>query len=75
MDIVTSVGSKLVELVVDPIMRQARYVILYKCNFIKLSKDLKDLEAARERVSIPLKKQSQMAKKLKMTSKLAGRSE
>ena len=50
MDIVTSIGSKLVELAVDLIMRQARYVLPYKCNFMKLSKDLKDLEAARERV-------------------------
>jgi len=53
MDIVTSVGSKLFELdvdPVDPIMRQARYALFYKCNFMKLPKDLKDLEAARERV-------------------------
>jgi len=30
MDIVASVGSKLVELVVDPSPRQAKYVLLYK---------------------------------------------
>jgi len=48
LDIVTSVGSKLVELSVDPILRHVRYEPLYKCNFMKLSTYLKDLDAAGE---------------------------
>ncbi|XP_024636182.2 probable disease resistance protein At4g27220 [Medicago truncatula] len=51
MEILTSVGSKLVEFTVEPVLRQARYVLFYKCNLNKLSKDLKDLEAARQRVN------------------------
>ncbi|WJX17436.1 hypothetical protein P8452_07354 [Trifolium repens] len=51
MEILTSIVGKVVDYTLVPIGRQVSYLIFYKGNFKMLADHVKDLQAARERVS------------------------
>ncbi|KAI5397454.1 uncharacterized protein LOC127092588 [Lathyrus oleraceus] len=52
MEIVAAVVGKITEYTVAPIVRQASYLICYEGNFKTLADDVKDLDAARERMMV-----------------------
>ncbi|GAU50692.1 hypothetical protein TSUD_410480 [Trifolium subterraneum] len=64
MEILTSIIGKVVDYIVVPIGRQASYLIFYKGNFKMLADDVKDLQAARERVVHSVEEESGNGKEI-----------
>ncbi|GAU50307.1 hypothetical protein TSUD_409190 [Trifolium subterraneum] len=64
MEILTSIIGKVVDYTIVPIGRQASYLIFYKRNFKMLADDVKDLQAARERVVHSVEEESGNGKEI-----------
>ncbi|GAU10576.1 hypothetical protein TSUD_418130 [Trifolium subterraneum] len=64
METLTSIIGKVVDYTVVPIGRQASYLIFYKGNFKMLADDVKDLQAARERVVHSVEEESGNGKEI-----------